>query len=117
VIVRRPLVQLRPKYIATEPGRYGMGISIRCPREEEPDHRSAWDGDHRLEFWFSHPDDGFGPNHDRELFNHMGSLNDLLTVYPSRLVYPEYLITVPLHWRGYIIEGVVYDAITVGGVP
>jgi hypothetical protein len=89
-----------------------MGVSIRCPREKEPAHHEAL-GDHRLELWFSHPDDGFDPNHDKApyLFSHMGSLHDEMTIYPARRTWPEHLIDYPGHWRGYIVEGIVYDAL------
>ncbi len=105
----KKLLALLPHYLAQE-GRYGMGLSLFCPNQT-PEHLEAR-GPHRIELWFAKPDDGYLPNFDAAplLFEHFGGvLDEGFTLY-SKNVWPEYLVTIPGHWSGYIVEGVVYDA-------
>lgn len=113
--MRRPISELDPRYLALD-GRDRMGVSLSCPRGEEETHKAAR-GIHRVEFWFSRPEDQGPPNHDRApwLYAHFGNLES-----PEHFsVYSE--LGRPLEargcWRGYFVEGVLYDALRFGGVP
>lgn len=89
------------------PTRKGVGITIRCPREDEPEHLSDF-GRHRISLWFTKPDDDGPPVSAESLWLHIGTLEDP----PHFSVYAPHgdPLNVEGHWRGWIIEGVVFNA-------
>jgi hypothetical protein len=90
-----PILELDPRWLE-RPGRYGVGISMQCPR-----HR----GDCRLSFYFARPYDGFPPIQGVRLHHHLrGGLQEL-TLYGLG---HDHVIDVPGHWTGYIYEGRVF---------
>ena len=111
------LIDLRPQWVATgAKHRYGMGLSMECPR-----HRSGADGDgHRLVFWFQNPMDGEPPAPpgvvDHELYPwrvyRLGASLERLTLHPVGGSDPS--LNVYQHWRGYLVDGVIYDAFGMG---
>lgn len=86
-----------------------MGISIQCPLEDVRAHARVW-GQHRVELWFSQPDDDADPNWDAQpfLYMHMGTLDEVhhFTIFD----FNGRPLEVPNHWHGYLVEGMVYDA-------
>lgn len=113
MLVRRPLADMGPRYLELE-GRGRMGISLQCPREEDKEHFEAW-GPHRIAIWFQHPEDDEGPNYDAEpsaTAVHMGELDDI--AHFSLYKQGGFPIRVHQHWTGYVVEGMVYDAVSFG---
>lgn len=100
------LEELSPRYM-TVPKRKGVGISMRCPREKEPQHLTDF-GEHRISLWFARPDDEGEPITSEGLWLHLGALED-----PRHFsIYAPHgdPVSVSNHWRGWIIEGIVFDA-------
>lgn len=112
------MAQLDPAWILVRQNRLGgrhfrvgVGVIFDCPTH-------PWRC--RLEFYFSHPDDGGAPALDMDghtrLYGHSCVSNrpafDTLTLWTD-LPAPErgMLLEKPHHWTGYVREGVVYDAL------
>lgn len=101
------LLSLRPRWLHTdEPLRYQMGVSFICPRHPH-------DGlpEHRLEMWFINPLDGEKPAAKDGLVFWREGMLDTLCLEPApasgRWSHP---LSVPGHWRGWVMQGRVYDS-------
>jgi hypothetical protein len=117
--VRRRLSSLAPQWLDTgerAPGaqvigsRYGMGVSFRCPAHP--------DMDHRIELWFLNPFDTQPPKPSHSLFFVTGqdfenmTLTTGLVAVDSRRPMAEHIFGE--HWRGYLFDGWVIDALRIG---
>jgi hypothetical protein len=91
-----------------------MGVEFNCPS-----HPPEGDTDHRLRLWFANPTDG-----DEHI-----ALDELEAEMYPRLLYRTGhrlenitltpvgghagdVISVPGHWKGYVLEGEVFDSVT-----
>lgn len=114
-LVERPLAALEPRWIESvghegDGGhrhmRAGVGVCFLCPR-----HLTAFAWACRLEFFFLHPEDGYGPpsvrgTAPRALYGHAGTLENMSLW--SELPAPTKLLVVPGHWAGFVLEGHVW---------
>jgi hypothetical protein len=84
-----------------------MGFDMDCP---------GHNGQHRLEFWFDNPVDGGRPltltqltNRGVRLYHRLGIDWGHLTIYSQSA--HEDPLEVPGHWRGWVVEGTVWDSV------
>lgn len=90
-----------------------MGVSFLCPGHVGTDHR--------LELWFLNPADGEHPlpswamaaREVPRVYRRYGhALDELtLTIPGDQMGNP---IDVPGHWRGWVYDGEVWDAVSIG---
>lgn len=97
----KSLESLRARWLTTDPRRWQMGVSILCPG-----HMGL---DHRIEFWFLVPMDGYLPASERGLVLRSGDTLEDLTLAPLGGDAWGDPLWVPGHWRGWIVDGRVYD--------
>lgn len=125
-MVDRELGDFHPKYLASSRDRYGEGVEIDCPGHSgllAPPGASGpgyftdeTTGRCRLQFWFSNPDDGEPPDPRHSPFYiHVYRVGPM--PFASLSMWPDgkgaaRRIDVPGHWRGYVIDGVVWDQVT-----
>lgn len=112
MIANRALSELRPEWLSAGGIRYQMGVEFDCPR-----HPPKEDASHRVRLWFDNPGDGESPAPasvvDGELYPRRvyrtGHSLESLTLTPSGS--PDTPIDIYMHWRGYCVEGRVYDSL------
>lgn len=112
MLSHRPLATLRPEWLSTGGLRYQQGVEFDCPR-----HPPRKDASHRIRLWFANPGDGDAPAPaelvDAELYPRRvfrtGHRLDMLTLTPMGT--PDLPIEVSQHWRGYVLEGEVWDSL------
>lgn len=99
------LLELHPRFLAEGRHRYGQGVEFDCPTHRAPC---------RLQFWFAAPDDGMPGKDDTPLYRHAyreGSLPFAsLSLWRRQLVGVARHIDVPGHWKGVVMDGVVWSA-------
>lgn len=99
-----PLLQYRPEWIDSPPPRGRVGFTFGCPRHPN---------NHRIALWFENPGDHGEPVRARRLYWRQGSSFDSLTVFGLD---EEQAINVPGHWRGWLVEGLLFESMRLAGI-